>query len=290
MGAGVVGLTLVLLTPVLQNLPSATLGAVVMVAVSRLIDVHGLGWDEAWEQVRRSMSYTNHTLLPEALETWPQNGPPRDPASWLIMVARNTALDSLRRRSKQTELPDEEALPAADVDMVERLDTAHYRDDVLRLMASVARDRPVDKRDRAILMLLIVYGLRAGEIRGLQLDDLDWENGMLRVRCPKPGRTYLWPLSHEVGYAILLYIREARPSGFGRSLFFTAHAPIRPLGRTTLGKMVRDRLAGIGIATATGSSRTSRPKPASRRRATSSRRRAMPPRRSGGSSRSRRSR
>jgi starch phosphorylase len=36
-----------------------------------LIDVHGLGWDEAWDQVRRSMSYTNHTLLPEALEKWP---------------------------------------------------------------------------------------------------------------------------------------------------------------------------------------------------------------------------
>lgn len=121
------------------------------------------------------------------------------------------------------------------------------RDDALRLMASVARDRPVDMRDRAILMLLIVYGLRAGEIRGLQLDDLDWENAMLRVRCPKPGRTHLWPLSHQVGHAILRYIREARPSGFGRSLFFTMHAPIRPLGRTTLGKMVRERLAGIGI-------------------------------------------
>ncbi len=36
-----------------------------------LIDIHGLGWEEAWDQVRRSVAYTNHTLLPEALETWP---------------------------------------------------------------------------------------------------------------------------------------------------------------------------------------------------------------------------
>ena len=123
------------------------------------------------------------------------------------------------------------------------------REDVVRLLASVQGDRPVDKRDRAILMLFIGYGLRAGEVGGLQLDDLDWENAILRVRCPKPGRTHLWPLSEGVGHAILRYLREARPSGFGRMLFFTTHAPIRPLDRRTLGKMVRDRLAGIGIVT-----------------------------------------
>lgn len=123
------------------------------------------------------------------------------------------------------------------------------REDVVRLLASVVGDRPDDKRDRAILMLFIGYGLRTGEVGGLRLDDLDWENAMLRVRCPKPGRTHLWPLSQGVGHAILRYIREARPSGFGRSLFFTTHAPIRPLDRKALGKMVRDRLAGIGVVT-----------------------------------------
>jgi integrase/recombinase XerD len=123
------------------------------------------------------------------------------------------------------------------------------REDVVHLLASVQGDRPVDKRDRAILMLFIGYGLRAGEIAGLQLDDLDWENAILRVRCPKPGRTHLWPLSEGVGHAILRYVREARPSGFERRLFFTMHAPIRPLNRGTLGKMVRDRLASIGIVT-----------------------------------------
>ena len=59
------------------------------------------------------------------------------------------------------------------------------REDVLRLLATTEGDRPVDKRDRAILMLFIAYGLRAGEVGGLRLDDLDWENEMLRVRCPE---------------------------------------------------------------------------------------------------------
>ena len=123
------------------------------------------------------------------------------------------------------------------------------REDVLRLLASVQGDRPIDKRDRAILMLLVTYGLRAGEVAGLRLDDLDWENEVIRVRCPKPGRTHVWPLSPDVGNSILGYIREARPTSLGRSLFFTSQAPIRPVGRKTLGKIVRDRLADIGIVT-----------------------------------------
>ena len=121
------------------------------------------------------------------------------------------------------------------------------RDDVERLLATTEGDRAVDKRDRAILMLFIAYGLRAGEVGGLRLDDLSWENEILRVRCPKPGRTHTYPLSRGVGDAILRYIREVRPSGFGRALFFTMRAPIRPLDRRALGKIVKDRLASFGI-------------------------------------------
>ena len=121
------------------------------------------------------------------------------------------------------------------------------RADVQRLLATTEGDRPVDKRDRAILMLFIAYGLRAGEVGGLRLDDLGWENEILRVGCPKPGRTHTYPLSRGVGDAILRYIREVRPSGFGRALFFTMRAPIRPLDRRALGKIVKDRLASLGI-------------------------------------------
>ena len=104
------------------------------------------------------------------------------------------------------------------------------REDVLRLLASVQGNRPIDKRDRAILMLFVAYGLRAGEVGGLRLDDLDWEGEILRVRCPKPGRVHSWPLSHEVGHAILRYVREARPSGFGR---VSSSRHVRPSDRST---------------------------------------------------------
>ena len=121
------------------------------------------------------------------------------------------------------------------------------REDVLRLLATTEGDRRADKRDRAILMLFIAYGLRVGEVCCLRLDDLDWENEMLRVRRPKPGRTHLYPLSRGVGQAILRYILEVRPSRPERTLFFTLAAPIRPLGRKTVGKMVANRLESLGI-------------------------------------------
>ena len=121
------------------------------------------------------------------------------------------------------------------------------REEVLHLLATTEGSRSADVRDRAILMLLIAYGLRAGEVAGLQLDDVDWEEEMLRVRRPKPGRTHHYPLSRGVGQAILRYVRELRPPRPERTLFLTLSAPLRPLSGNAMSHIVRSRLDRIGI-------------------------------------------
>ena len=81
-----------------------------------------------------------------------------------------------------------------------------------------------------------------------RLDDLDWQEEALRVRCPKPGRTHHYPLSRGVGQAILRYIREVRPPRPDRVLFLTVNAPIRPMTRGAIRHVVGSRLDRLGIA------------------------------------------
>ena len=120
-------------------------------------------------------------------------------------------------------------------------------DDVQRLLASTEGARPADRRDRAALLLLAVYGLRAGEVCSLRLDDVDWQAETLRVRRPKPGRTHLYPLSRPVGEALLDYLRESRPRRAERALFLTLCAPIHPLSPSGLSCRVNRRLRLLGI-------------------------------------------
>jgi integrase len=108
-------------------------------------------------------------------------------------------------------------------------------------------DRPVDIRDRAILMLLAVYGLRAGEVNRLRLDDFDWEREFLYVTCSKtPGRR-TYPLTRPVGDAVLRYLKEVRPRSAHREVFLTLLAPIRPL-RAALWDIVGNRLRALGVS------------------------------------------
>lgn len=101
-----------------------------------------------------------------AMKSWPLNGPPRDPAAWLIFVGRNFGLDQARRNKRQEPLSDEQAEATVDEsqgDMAERLDNSQYRDDVLRLLFVCCHpDLPATQQ--IPLALRIVSGLTVKEI------------------------------------------------------------------------------------------------------------------------------
>jgi site-specific recombinase XerD len=120
-------------------------------------------------------------------------------------------------------------------------------EDVHRLLDSTADARPADIRDRAILLLLSVYGLRVGEVCRLQLDDLDWERELLRIKRIKQGPVQQLPLSHTVGDAILRYLQEVRPHGHCRELFLNLRAPLRPLTRGAVGLLVSRRWRTLDV-------------------------------------------
>jgi len=121
-----------------------------------------------------------------ALKTWPVNGPPRDPVAWLILVGRNVALDDVRRRRRTEALPDEEVisnLDDAETNLAERLDSSHYRDDVLRLLFICCHpDLPATQQ--IALALRIVSGLTVKEIaRAFLVSDSAMEQRITRAKA-----------------------------------------------------------------------------------------------------------
>jgi RNA polymerase sigma-70 factor (ECF subfamily) len=123
-----------------------------------------------------------------ALKTWPVKGPPRDPAAWLIFVGRNFALDEVRRRSKQTELPPDDDMATEEpedsqTELAERLDASHYRDDILRLLFVCCHpDLPATQQ--VALALRIVSGLTVKEIaRAFLVSESAMEQRITRAKA-----------------------------------------------------------------------------------------------------------
>jgi site-specific recombinase XerD len=120
--------------------------------------------------------------------------------------------------------------------------------EVGKVLAAVDRRTPSGKRDYAILLLLVTYGLRAREVAALTLDDIDWRHDRLAIPERKAGHSTAFPLATSVGNALADYLQHGRPPQTGdRHVFFRAQAPIRPIGAAAVSSRATHYLREAGI-------------------------------------------
>jgi integrase/recombinase XerD len=123
-------------------------------------------------------------------------------------------------------------------------------DEVKRILDAIDRGSPVGKRDYAILILVAKLGIRAGDIKAMKLSDLNWDTKTITIQQEKTKVQTSYPILRDVGWALIDYLQNARPTCDVAYLFVRMSAPFEPFGQNAnlhniIAKYIR--LAGITI-------------------------------------------
>ncbi len=200
-------------------------------------------------QIERFLSYLTQTnrelaaVTPEHLDAYFQHVAPR----WSRVSLRSAAM-ALRIWFRHCEAKGWVRPGLAAAILVPRI----YReesipigptwDTVARVITEADGETPVQRRNGAILRLLAIYGLRSGEIRRLQVPDVDSASHRISIIRSKSGHREILPLEASVERAISRYVRDARPPSDQAALFLTVRAPFRPLSASALYDVVASHL------------------------------------------------
>ena len=120
--------------------------------------------------------------------------------------------------------------------------------EVRRVLAAIDRRTASGRRDYAVIVLLVSYGLRAREVARLTLDDIDWRHGRLRVPDRKAGHSTSYPLSVSVGTAIAEYLRDGRPACNDRHVFLRLPPPFGPMTIASISQRAKQCLRAAGVS------------------------------------------
>jgi site-specific recombinase XerD len=119
---------------------------------------------------------------------------------------------------------------------------------VERIVSSCDPATMAGVRDQAALLLLARLGLRAGDVAGLRLEDIDWSRGKLRVMGKGRRETWL-PLPQEVGDAVLRYMEHFRPDVQDDHVLLRLTPPYKGLRSQAVSTLVRSAIKRAGIDT-----------------------------------------
>jgi site-specific recombinase XerD len=121
------------------------------------------------------------------------------------------------------------------------------RASVEQIIASCDTTTSTGLRDRALILLLARLGLRAGDVVAMQLNDIDWRRGAIRVAGKSP-RVARLPLPQDAGEAILAYIEHVRPNLTDKHLFLGIKAPYRAFaGASNICQIVKKAVERAGL-------------------------------------------
>ncbi len=124
------------------------------------------------------------------------------------------------------------------------------KEDVMHMLESIDRGNPTGKRDYAILLLVTRLGIRAGDITSLKLSDLNWQSKTIEIRQNKTKNTVTYPILNDIGWALIEYLKNARPISESPFLFIRMNAPYEAFGKdANLHNIITKytRLAGIHV-------------------------------------------
>jgi site-specific recombinase XerD len=117
-----------------------------------------------------------------------------------------------------------------------------------RILRCINRNNHVGRRDYAILRILYTYGVRGGQVRALQLEDIDWRQNQIFFKASKNGKDSRLPLTAEVGESLLDYLQNSRPSSSYPHVFLTCRAPYHSFNNSsTLSAIVERYIRAAGI-------------------------------------------
>ncbi|MHB9010513.1 MAG: tyrosine-type recombinase/integrase [Carboxydocellales bacterium] len=130
----------------------------------------------------------------------------------------------------------------------DRLPSVYDKGELDRLLTGIDRSTPIGKRNYAILMCAITYGMRVGDIVSLRFTDIDTENPKISFIQAKTGVPYNADLHPAVLRAITDYAEQGRPASDSPYIFLRSHAPYDRLSRGAVWSIVSTRLSACGIA------------------------------------------
>jgi len=117
--------------------------------------------------------------------------------------------------------------------------SVYSQEQIIRLLKSVDRKNPIGKRDHAILLMAAKLGLRTSEVKDLQLKNLNWETGQIKIFQAKTGQMQNVPILEDVGFAIIDYLKNGRPNVKNDNLFLKHVPPYDSLSKVGIYDIVQ---------------------------------------------------